>query len=163
MRPLPPRLQQLHDRLEPTSYLLLRLGFGLMLMTHGVPKLLGRSHGSMADPMAGSVHLIGNVLNLPAAPLIGWFVAGLEGFGGLMLAAGLLTRLIAPMVVVQMLVICWLLAPTFPWIDRGYEYPLMLALMALLIAVRGGGAVSLDAWLAHRAAATSPRPAMGRA
>ena len=146
-----PRLRGLYDRLEPLSYLLLRIAFGLMLMTHGVPKLLGRSHGSMADPMAGSVNLIANVLHLPAAPLIGWFIALLEGVGGLMLALGLLTRWVAPMVVVQMLVICWLLAPTFPWIDRGFEYPLMLVFTALLIAMRGGGRASLDGWLARRA------------
>jgi putative oxidoreductase len=144
------RLRSLCDRLEPVSYLLLRVAFGLMLMTHGIPKMLGRSHGSMADPMAGSVHLIGNVLHLPAAPLIGWFIALLEGVGGLMLALGLLTRLVAPLVVVQMLVISWLLAPTFPWIDRGFEYPLMLVFVVLLIAARGGGPVSLDAWLRRR-------------
>ena len=150
MPPISLRLRSLCERMEPLSYLLLRVAFGLMLMTHGVPKILGRSHGSMADPMAGSVHLIGNVLHLPAAPLIGWFIALLEGVGGLMLALGLLTRLVAPLVVVQMLVISWLLAPTFPWIDRGFEYPLMLVFVVLLIAARGGGPVSLDAWLRRR-------------
>lgn len=150
MPPISPRLRSLCERMEPLSYLLLRVAFGLMLMTHGIPKILGRSHGSMADPMAGSVHLIGNVLHLPAAPLIGWFIALLEGVGGPMLALGLLTRLVAPLVVVQMLVISWLLAPTFPWIDRGFEYPLMLVFVVLLVAARGGGPVSLDAWLRRR-------------
>ncbi len=150
MPPISLHLRSLCERMEPLSYLLLRVAFGLMLMTHGVPKILGRSHGSMADPMAGSVHLIGNVLHLPAAPLIGWFIALLEGVGGLMLALGLLTRLVAPLVVVQMLVISWLLAPTFPWIDRGFEYPLMLVFVMLLIAARGGGPVALDAWLRRR-------------
>ena len=150
MPPILLRLRSLCERMEPLSYLLLRVAFGLMLMTHGIPKLLGRSHGSMADPMAGSVHLIGNVLHLPAAPAIGWFIALLEGVGGLMLALGLLTRLVAPLVVVQMLVISWLLAPTFPWIDRGFEYPLMLVFVVLLIAARGGAPVSLDAWLRRR-------------
>ena len=141
------RLRSLRERMEPLSYLLLRVALGLMLMTHGIPKILGRSHGSMADPMAGSVNLIANVLHLPFAPLIGWFIALLEGVGGLMLALGFLTRIVAPMVVVQMLVICYLLAPTFPWIDRGYEYPLMLVFAALCIAARGGGPVSIDARL----------------
>lgn len=150
MRPMPPRLL---ERAEPLSYVLLRTGFGLMLMTHGLPKILGTSHGSMADPMSGSVNLIKNVLHLPAAPLIGWLIALLEGGGGLMLAAGLLTRWVAPLVVAQMLVICWLMAPKFAWIDRGFEYPLMLVLMALVIAVRGGGAYSLDAWLERKSAA----------
>lgn len=140
------RLQGLCERLEPLGYLLLRIAFGLMLMTHGLPKLLGRSHGSMADPMAASVHLIGNVLHLPAAPLIGWLIALLEGVGGLLLVLGFLTRWVAPMVTVQMLVISWLLAPTFPWIDRGFEYPLMLVFVALFLGLRGSGPVSVDAW-----------------
>ena len=146
MPPILLRLRSLCERMEPLSYLLLRVAFGLMLMTHGIPKLLGRSHGSMADPMAGSVHLIGNVLHLPAAPLIGWFIALLEGVGGLMLALGLLTRWVAPLVVVQMLVISWLLAPTFPWIDRGFEYPLMLVFVAFFITARGSGRGLVDAW-----------------
>jgi putative oxidoreductase len=141
-----PSLRRAYDRLAPSSDVLLRIAFGLMLMTHGVPKLLGRSHGSMADPMAGSVHLIGNVLHLPAAPLIGWFIALLEGVGGLMLAIGFLTRPVAAMVLVQMLVISWILAPTFPWIDRGFEYPLMLAFVALCLVARGSGGCSVDAW-----------------
>ena len=141
---IPARLRSLGERLEPWSYLLLRAAFGLMLMTHGIPKLLGRSHGSMADPMAGSVNLIANVLHLPAAPLIGWFIALLEGVGGLMLAVGFLTRLVAPMVTVQMLVISWLLAPTFPWIDRGFEYPLLMCVVCICLALRGGGRASVD-------------------
>jgi putative oxidoreductase len=141
-----PSLRRAYDRLAPSSDVLLRIAFGLMLMTHGVPKLLGRSHGSMADPMAGSVHLIGNVLHLPAAPLIGWFIALLEGVGGLMLAVGFLTRPVAAMVLVQMLVISGILAPTFPWIDRGFEYPLMLAFVALCLVARGSGGCSVDAW-----------------
>lgn len=141
-----PRLRGLHDRLAPLSHVLLRIAFGLMLMTHGIPKLLGRSHGSMADPMAGSVNLIANVLHLPAAPLIGWFIALLEGVGGLMLAVGFMTRPIAAMVLVQMLVISWILAPAFAWIDRGFEYPLMLAFAALCLVARGSGGFSVDAW-----------------
>jgi putative oxidoreductase len=140
-----PRLRAFFERLEPLAYLLLRIGFGLTLMTHGVPKLLGRSHGSMADPMAASTNLIANVLQLPGAPLIAWAVALLEGVGGLMLAVGLLSRLVAPLVLVQMLVICYLLGPTYPWIDRGIEYPVVLALLAFYIACRGSGRGALDA------------------
>ena len=99
----------------------------------------------MADPMAASTNLIANVLQLPGAPLIAWAVALLEGVGGLMLAVGLMSRLVAPLVLVQMLVICYLLGPTYPWIDRGIEYPVVLALLAFYIACRGSGRGSLDA------------------
>lgn len=143
--PIVPRLRGMLERLEPFAYMLLRVGFGLTLMTHGVPKLLGTSHGSMADPMAASTNLIANALQLPGAPLIAWLVALLEGVGGLMLAAGLVPRLVAPLVLVQMLVICYLLGPTYPWIDRGIEYPVVLALLAFYIACRGSGRRALDA------------------
>ena len=60
----------------------------MTMLTHGLPKLLGTSHGSMADPMAGSTSLIANVLQLPFAPQLAMFVAILETFGGVMMAVG---------------------------------------------------------------------------
>lgn len=137
------RLGGLYDRLEPLAYTALRVGFGVVLMTHGLPKLTGAAHGSMADPMAGSTALIAE-LGLPFAPLLAAFTALLETVGGAMLAVGVLSRLIAPMAAVQMAVICLALGPTWPWIDRGIEYPVVLGLVALLIALRGSGPISVD-------------------
>ena len=137
-------LGPLYARMRPLAYAALRAGFGVAMVTHGLPKLLGTSHGSMADPMAGSINLIGNVLHLPGAPLLALFVAVLEGVGGAMLTVGFLTRLVAPMIAVQMAFICLALGPNWPWIDRGIEYPFILGLLALFIAMRGGGAVSID-------------------
>ncbi len=139
-----PRLEGFYRSAAPLSRAALRLAFGLTIMTHGLPKLTGSAHGSMADPLAGSTNLIANVLHLPFAPQIAVLVALLETFGGLAVAAGLATRLFAPMFAVQMLFICLALGPTYPWIDRGFEYPLILGFIALLIAIEGGGALSLD-------------------
>jgi len=94
--------------------------------------------------MAGSINLMTNVLNLPFAPQLAMFVALLETFGGLAVAAGLGTRLFAPMLAVQMIFISVALGPTYPWIDRGIEYPLILGFIALLISLHGGGAWSVD-------------------
>lgn len=138
------RLAPVYARLDPLAYAALRIGFGLAMVTHGLPKLTGTAHGSMADPMAGSINLIANVLHLPFAPHLALFVALLEGVGGAMLTAGLLTRIVAPMMAVQMAVICVVLGPTWPWIDRGIEYPFILGLLALFVAVRGGGSLSAD-------------------
>jgi putative oxidoreductase len=139
-----PPLRGLYERLEPLSWLLLRAGFGLIMVTHGLPKVLGISHGSMADPMAASTHLIANVLHLPAAPVFAWFVALLESVGGLLLALGFLTRPIAAMMAVQTAAICYVLAPRFPWIDRGFEYPLLMCFVCICLALRGGGRASVD-------------------
>ncbi len=126
------------------GYALLRVTFGLTIVTHGLPKVTGSAHGSMADPMAGSANLIANVLQLPFAPQLAMFVALLETFGGLAVAVGLATRLFAPMLAIQMAFICLALGPTWPWIDRGIEYPVMLGVTALLIALHGGARFSLD-------------------
>ncbi|WP_226583921.1 DoxX family protein [Acuticoccus sediminis] len=139
-----PRLQGFYVRMEGVAYALLRAAFGLTIVTHGIPKMLGIPHGSMADPMAGSTNLIGNVLGLPFAPQLAMVVALLETFGGLAVALGLATRLFAPMLAVQMAAICLAIGPTYPWIDRGIEYPIMLGFVALAIAIRGGGPYSLD-------------------
>ena len=114
------------------------------MVTHGVPKLLGIAHGSMADPMGGSINLITRVLNLSFAPQLAMFVALLEAFGGLAVALGLATRFVAPMFAVQMLFVSAALGPTYPWIDRGIEYPLILGFVALLISSHGGGPYSID-------------------
>ncbi|KAB7767082.1 DoxX family protein [Xanthomonas maliensis] len=128
----------------PISYAALRVMFGAVLVTHGLPKLLGTSHGSMADPMAGSIHLIENVMQLPAAPLLAMLVTLLETIGGVLLAAGVGTRLIALAVAVEMLGISYALGPTWPWIDRGIEYPVLMLFLAAYIAAHGGGRWSLD-------------------
>lgn len=141
-----PVLGTLYRHAEPISYALLRASFGIVLVTHGLPKLLRTSHGSMADPMAGSIHLIQNVLHLPGAEALAMFVAVLEGVGGALLAAGLGVRLLAPMIAVQMLAICIALGPTWPWIDRGIEYPFLMLVLAVFVAFRGSGRYSLDRW-----------------
>lgn len=143
-RLLLPALGPFYAAATPIASALLRVAFGLTIVTHGVPKLLGTAHGSMADPMAGSTNLIGAVLGLPFAPQLALFVALLETFGGLAVAAGFATRLFAPMLAVQMAVICLALGPTYPWIDRGIEYPLILGFIALWIALQGGGRWSVD-------------------
>lgn len=137
-------LDKSYPRAEALAYALLRAVFGVVLITHGLPKLLRTSHGSMADPMAGSINLIENVLHLPAAPALAMCIALLEGVGGLLLALGLGTRLIAALVAVQMLAICYALGPTWPWIDRGIEYPFLMLFLAVFMAFSGGGRWSLD-------------------
>ena len=143
-RLLIPALDTVYARAEPVLYALLRFAFGIILFTHGLPKALGISHGSMANPMAGSINLIQNVMGLPFAPQLAFLVMLLETVGAFMLALGLWARPVALAIVVQMLAICYVLGPTWPWIDRGIEYPVLMACLALYISVRGSGAFALD-------------------
>lgn len=139
-----PSLAGFYARGGTASYVLLRIAFGLTIATHGVPKLMGTAHGTMADPLAGSTNLIETVLGLPFAPQLAMFVALLETFGGLAVAVGFATRLFAPMLAVQMAAICVALGPTYPWIDRGIEYPIILGFIALLLSMNGAVAWSVD-------------------
>lgn len=136
---------------EPALYALLRVAFGIVLFTHGLPKVLGESHGSMANPMAGSINLIQNVMGLPFAPQLAFLVMLLETVGAIMLALGLLTRPVALLFALEMVGISYALGPTWPWIDRGIEFPVLMAFLALYMVARGGGAYALDRrFLPHR-------------
>jgi len=75
---------------------------------------------------------------------LAWFVTLLEFGGGLLLAAGLLTRPVALMIAVEMLVIA--VTVDIPR-GRGYQLTLLWSAIALAISWRGGGRFSLDRWL----------------
>ncbi|UYO93471.1 DoxX family protein [Pollutimonas sp. M17] len=123
---------------------MLRFAFGAVMFTHGVPKALRTSHGSMADPMGGSINLIQNVMGLPFAPQLAFLVMLLETIGAIMLALGLWARPVAFLIALQMVGISYALGPTWPWIDRGIEFPVLMGFLALYIAVRGSGRFSMD-------------------
>lgn len=139
-----PALGKIYVKTEPLLYALLRCVFGVVMLTHGIPKALGTSHGSMANPMAGSIHLIQNVMGLPFAPQLAFLVMLLETVGAVMLALGLFTRPVAFIIFLQMLGISYALGPTWPWIDRGIEFPVLMGFLALYMAVRGSGRYSVD-------------------
>jgi putative oxidoreductase len=138
-----PVLGSFYKTCSPITYGLLRIAFGLVILTHGLPKALGTSHGMMADPMAGATAMI-EKLNLPAAPQLAVAVMVLETVGAIGVAAGVFTRFFAAALAVEMLVICFGHAPTFAWIDRGFEYPMMLGFIALHLAIKGGGRFAVD-------------------
>ncbi|GAB7535199.1 DoxX family protein [Burkholderia sp. 22PA0099] len=133
-----------YGRVEAQTYALLRAAFGLILFTHGLPKALHISHGAMNDPMAASIHLIQHVLGLPFAPQIAYLVMLLETAGALALAVGFHTRIVALLFCAEMIGICFSLGPTWPWLDRGIEYPVLMGMLALYVASHGGGPYSVD-------------------
>ncbi|PYD90674.1 DoxX family protein [Pseudomonas syringae pv. pisi] len=143
-RLLLPQLDAFCRRAEPVLYALLRFVFGIVMFTHGLPKALGIPHGSMADPMAGSTRLIQDVMGLPFAPQLAFLVMLLETIGALMLALGWWARPVALLIALQMAGICYALGPTWPWIDRGIEFPFLMGFLALYIGVRGSGRFALD-------------------
>lgn len=132
-----PGLAGLYETLTPLSAALMRISLGLILVPHGVNKVF------FDDAVPASARMV--ALGLPSPLAWSYFIGGLECFGGLMLAMGLLTRIVAAGIAIEMAVISFLvLWPNWFWGNRGIEYPLMMMLFALAFAVRGGGRYSLD-------------------
>lgn len=131
-----PQLKPFYDFFEPLSWLIIRLTVGLMILPHGIPKLMAGidATAQMALVRRG----IG-----PAEPLTIILII-LETVGGLCVALGLFTRFFAVAIAIEMSVIVYHHLPKFGWGQMGYEYPLMWGLIMLAIALRGGGPWSLD-------------------
>lgn len=92
---------------------------------------------------------------IPAPQVLAPFVSGVEFFGGILLLAGLLTRITAGALGVVMIVAT--AAVQWPDVDSlqtllGLEESMYLALFVWL-AIAGAGRVSIDAWLERRDAA----------
>jgi putative oxidoreductase len=141
-QPIVPALTPLYDKLSRLSYPLIRAATGLALVPHGAQKLFGWFGGYGLDGTGGFF-----AQNLGLEPGLFWaaLVGGVEFFGGLLLALGLLTRPAALAVATVMAVAITVHLPNGRfWNAGGYEYPLLWGLIALAIAFRGGANLSFD-------------------
>lgn len=137
-----PFLAPLELALAPLAEPMLRITTGLLLVPHGAQKLFGWFGGYGLEATG---QFFATKLGLP--PILA-LVAGLVEFvGGLMLAAGLITRPVAALVfgLMAVAVVQVHLGAGFFWTSGGYEYPLFWAVAALYFVLRGGGRASLDA------------------
>ena len=134
-----PALGIIYEKLAPLGWPLVRVAAGVMLVPHGAMKLFGG--------MAGTIGFFSQIGLEPAA-LLAWYVALLEFVGGILLAAGFLTRIVAAQIVGLLAVavtVHW--SNGFAWTQGGYEYPLMWGAIALAILFRGAGPLSIDSLL----------------
>lgn len=133
--------------------LILRLAVGLVIAVHGTQKLLGWFGGQGLKGTGSYFETIGFRPGLPNALLAGLA----ETVGGSLVAAGLLTPLGDAAVVGMMIAAIVFVHVRHGFFARngGFEYPLVLALMAAGLAFSGPGAYSLDAalgWSLHSTA-----------
>jgi putative oxidoreductase len=135
-KPIIGALAPVYDRTVPLAYTLVRLTVGLMLLPHGIPKVQQGIEAFAQQSIAGR--------GLKPALLIAYLVVFNETIGAVMIAVGLLTRVVAFMVAVEMAVIVYVYWPKFGWTQPGYEYVLMWGLMAFALVLGGGGRYSLD-------------------
>jgi putative oxidoreductase len=141
-KPVVPVFASLTEALSPYTEPALRAATGLFLVPHGAQKLFGWFGGYGVEATG---QFFAQKLGLPASLAL---AAGMiEFFGGLALACGLFTRPIALLVAGMMAfaVVLVHLPAGFFWTDGGYEYPLLWGILALIVAIRGGGRYSVDA------------------
>lgn len=134
------------SNLNDLALLLLRLALGGVMWAHGAQKLLGLFGGD------GTAVFVRQVAHLGFPPALAWLVIAVEFLGGIALVLGVLSRLAALGIAVEMAVGTWklLVANGFfmNWRGvagrgEGYEYPLVLGVVALVILIAGPGGYSL--------------------
>jgi putative oxidoreductase len=136
-----PAVGGLYAGLQSLALPILRAGLGLILMAHGCQKLFG---------MFGGMGLNGNAalfdrLGYHPGMFWGTLVGCTETFGGVLLVIGLFTRPAATAVMIFMLFsIHFTSAKGFFWSQGGMEYSILILLVALVFAIRGGGEYSVD-------------------
>jgi putative oxidoreductase len=141
VKPVVPAFVPLQQALAPIAEPVARIVVGLFLVPHGAQKLFGWFGGYGIEATG---QFFATKLGLPASLA---FLAGIiEFFGGLALALGLATRIVAGLVAGMMFVavISVHLPSGYFWTNGGYEYPLMWGIIALTFVVRGGGRASID-------------------
>jgi putative oxidoreductase len=141
-------------RLAGFAPVVVRVIVGFLMFAHGVDKLSGGAAG-----IAGFGEFLSSA-GLPAGLLLAWFVTLLELVGGAMLILGLLSRVIAGLMTVELLVAIALVTGQAGLIsgDQGVGYERDLAYIAgfLVVFLLGPGRPSLDPLLGFEEA----RPAL---
>ena len=122
---------------------LVRIITGIVFIAHGHQKLFGMG----LSGVTGGFTKMGVPMPGVTAPL----VTLLEFFGGIGLVIGLLTRLIALGLAIDMLGAIFLvhLANGF-FLPSGYEFALTLFVMSLALFIGGPGRLSVDEMIANR-------------
>lgn len=132
---------------------ILRVVLGIVFFAHGAQKMLGWFGGG---GFSGTMGFFTNNLHIPA--VFAFLAIAAEFFGGLGLIVGLLTRIAAFGIAVNMVVAILTVHLHFGffmnWMGaqkgEGFEYHLLVLAMTLLLMIKGGGAASLDRAISRR-------------
>ena len=139
-----PFLGPLYAGLDPLTLPLLRVVTGLWLIPHGAHKLFGVFASKTPVGFEALSQAFEKYLGVPG--ILGPLSALIEFFGGILLVLGLLTRPVAAIVFVELLIAVLTVHLPHGFFSEGggFEYPLMWALLALVVAIKGSGKWSVD-------------------
>ncbi|MBK1886637.1 MULTISPECIES: DoxX family protein [Marinobacter] len=128
--------------------LVLRVPVGLTLAAHGAQKLFGSFGGYGLEGTGQWMASIG----LEPGYLMALMAGGAEFFGGLALVLGLLTRPAAAVIAFAMLVAIFTvhIGNGLFMENNGYEFGLTLFVVAVALAIQGGGRFAVDNLLLER-------------
>ena len=132
---------------------LLRLALGVIFFAHGAQKMLGWFGGY---GFVGTMGFFTNVMHVPAP--FAFLAIAAEFFGGLGLILGFLTRVAALGIFTNMAVAIVLVHHQFGFFmnwtgqqrGEGFEYHLLAIAIAIVLMVKGSGALSVDRALSSR-------------
>jgi putative oxidoreductase len=133
--------------------MVIRVALGAVFFPHGMQKLFGWFGGY---GFTGSMGFFTSNLHIPA--LFAFLAVMAEGLGSLGLIAGLLTRVAAFGVGVNMVVAVYMLhwqnGFFMNWFGNqkgeGFEFHLLVIGMAIALMIKGGGALSVDRALSDK-------------
>jgi putative oxidoreductase len=131
--------------MEETALLILRLTVGLLLAGHGAQKLFGGFGGGGMQKHTQMTQAMG----FRPAPFWAWLNVLAEFVGGLLMAVGLFTPVIAAVFVgVMIIAVVKVHLPKGLWnTNGGYEYNLVLIAASVVLGLVGPGALALDAFV----------------
>jgi len=135
----------LFDGSDEVTDVPIRLAFGTIFVAHGAQKLFGWWGGYGLEATGQWMASIGLQPGFSMAMLAG----GIEFFGGIAIIVGLLTRPIALvsslLMLVALILVHW---PNGFFISaNGYEFALALLAMSVSLTISGSGRLSLDSML----------------
>ena len=135
-----PGLGGIYDGLADWGYPLLRITAGLMLIPHAWPKFTTAGAAGVAAGLARR--------GIEPALAFAYLIMFVELVGGICIAIGFLTRPFALLCLIEMIVIAVKAHLPNGWFfsvqGGGGEFPVMWAILFLIILIRGGGHFSVD-------------------
>ena len=139
------------DRFQPFGALVMRLVLGAIFVAHGYGKII---------PRGALYNFTHYVAHLGMPPWLGYVAAFTEFFGGILLILGLVTRVAAFAGTIDMAVAIVKVhlhgGLTGHGGQPGFEFPLALFALALMLVFTGAGTLALDD-LFGRGAVKQPR------